>query len=232
MMINSSCHVWLSDDGQRCFLIPEGATLTPGPDQIADLRGRSRRVALTTLAGFACTPEQARAHLDAAWQAALDAARLAWLDLAELSHRTGQALDLDELGRQLREGLGLADEPLAEALAAGQAVVEAVTAAAHDPRPVSEAEQRAAFRQAFGQLPRLLEQLNESSLERAAEDPDAWARSLYQQVFGELDRQKQERRRQELAHDIGASIAARLREAGLAPAADVGREEGGGEKRP
>jgi hypothetical protein len=43
-------------------------------------------------------------------------------------------------------------------------------------------------------------------------------------VYGEVERRHREQRRQALAEEIRASIAARLREAGVTPAADLDEE--------
>jgi hypothetical protein len=95
-----------------------------------------------------------------------------------------------------------------------------VVAAVNSSEDLPESEQKALFKQVFGQLPQMLEQFSEAGLEQAAQDPDAWADDLYQQVFGEMDAKKQERHRQALADDIRASIADGLRSVGMKPSMD------------
>lgn len=220
-------HLWHTPDLTRFFLVPERTILAPGLDPIHDLRGGQRLVALGALAAFACTPEEAKAHLQAAWQASLQEAKQAWLDLYQFSQQTGQALDLDAAARQFREGLALAGPPAEDAFAAGQAFVESVVAAAEDAGALSEDEQKAVFQRVFAQLPELLDQFSDASLARAADDPEAWAKGLHDRVFGEAEARRRDRRRQELADDVRASIATRLRQAGLTPSVDFGREAGG-----
>lgn len=210
--------LWVTSDFTRFFLIPARVLPAPGLESIYDMQGNKRLVSLASLALFSCSQERAREHLHAGWQASLAATRQAWLDLYNFCQRTGQELDLNELGRQFREGLDMADERAREAFDMGRALTESVAAAAQGSG--SEAEQQALFKKVFRQLPQLLEQFSDESLERAAEDPEAWAQRLSQQVFGEAEQRRKDRQRQKLAEEIQASIAARLREAGLTPSAD------------
>ena len=221
-------HLWFTADFGRCFLIPERTVLMPGLDIIRDLRGAQRIVSLSALVPFACTRDEASAHLQAEWRASLASARRAWLDLYEFSQRSGHAMNLDAFGRQIREGLGLAGPEAERSLAAGQAFVESVVGAAQGSDHLSESEQKALFQRVFGQLPELLEQFDATNLARAAEHPEDWARALHDRVFGASDSRERERRRQELADDVRASIAARLREAGITPSADFADNERGG----
>jgi hypothetical protein len=225
MRADTASRLWFTSDLRRCFLIPARTVVRPGREPIYDLEGNESLVHLAALAPFACSPEQARAHLETAWQDALAAARRAWLDLARFAELTGRELDLGELQQQLQEGLGLAGPQAQEAFAAGQHVVESVLAAATGDSSLTESEQHEVFTRVFSQLPHLVEQFSPASLQRAADDPDAWARSLHEQVYGEVERRHREERRQALAEEIRASIAARLREAGVTPAADLDQEE-------
>jgi hypothetical protein len=201
----------------------------PGLEPIYDLQENQRLVALDALAAFACSPDAAREHLYAEWQDSLEATKQAWLALHSFSERSGQTLDLAGMSKQFQEGLEMAGAQAQEAFAAGQALVESMVATAQNTGSLPESEQKALFKRVFAQLPQLLEQFSDAGLEQAAEDPDAWANKLYQQVFGETEQRKRDQRRQNLANEIRASIAERLRAAGIKPSTDFTKPDDQGE---
>ena len=88
-------------------------------------------------------------------------------------------------------------------------------------------DEAAALRNTFGRLPQLLGQFTDPALDAAASDPDAWARRLSMELFGDPSGGTAVRRRDELSREIQESIAQRLRDAGVQPSIDdAGTEVG------
>ena len=225
MKKHSSCHLWLTADFRRFFLIPDHTILMSGLDPIYDLQETRKLVSLDTIAPYECSQEDAQSHLQNLWKNSLESTKQAWLNLYTFSQKTDQAINIAELSEQFKQGLQMAGPQAQEIFEASQSLVESITSAANNPENLSESDQKELFKRVFSQLPQLLDQFSETNLEAAAQDPDAWADKLYQQVFAELDQKKHARRKQKLADEIRDSIAEGLRSVGMKPSVDIEKDQ-------
>ena len=215
---------WFTQDLQRLFLIPTREILLPGLDEIYNLQEKRKLVSLETLSQYSCSQEEAKKHLQNAWKTSLEFTKQAWLNLYTFSQKTGQEINIAELSEQFKQGLQMAGSQAQEIFETSQSLVESITTAANNQENLSETDQKDLFKRVLSQLPQLLDQLSEADLEAAAQDPDAWADRLYQQVFGELDQKKHKQRNQRLTDEVRESIAEGLRSVGMTPSSDFDQD--------
>jgi hypothetical protein len=220
-------HLWFTQDFKQLFLIPERFILAPGLEVIHDLQEQKKLVSLAALTHYECSLDAAQEHLLQVWRNALKESQQAGLNLAKFAQAQDQNLDLTQLRNQLVDSLqmvtpGLAPE-LNDIVTLSQTWVESVVSAAHTSESESDESKQRLFKQVFSQLPQLLEQFSEANLEQASQDPEAWAKQLYQQVFADIEREKHAQHQKKLANDIQQSIAERLRAVGIQPSIDTPR---------
>lgn len=73
-------------------------------------------------------------------------------------------------------------------------------------------------------MPGLGELLGEEELNKAAADPDAWAKTLQEQFITPAEKAKLKEKEDKLAKEIRESIAEGLRKAGVKPAEDFDKD--------
>lgn len=219
-------HLWFTQDKEHLFLISDRAVLMPGMEVIHNFQEEQKFVLLDALTSYQCSMDEAKRHLYAIWQASLESTKKAWLDLYTFSQKTGESIDLSELGKQFQEGLRMVGPQAQEIFSASQGFVESVVGAAQTQDTLPESEQRELFKRVFSQLPQLLDQFSEDKLDAAAQNPDVWAEKLYRMVFEGADNERHAKRKEELASDIRKSIAKGLRSAGMKPSMDWKETEG------
>jgi len=212
--------LWLTTDGTRSYIVPYGTVLQPGDLHLVGPGEATIDVAPRSVHRHAVDREEARAYLRERWDQAVGELRDAWMGLVWFGARTGDQLRIEDLVAPIQQGIALAGEDAEEAFATAIAVVESISRGPEISVEGPGFDEAAALRATFGRLPELLEQFTDPALDAAATNPDAWAERLSAQVFGEGHAGMSERRRRELADEVGLSIARRLREAGLTPSTD------------
>ena len=216
--------LWITADGSRCYLVPSDATFEPGELQVVGPTGATMDVTPASIASHAIGQAEARTYLRGRWDNAVAGLRGAWTELAWFTELTGDDASLEEAISSVREGISSAGDGAEDAVALAAAIVESITHAREEIGEEPDLDERAALRATFGRLPELLQQFLDPALDAAATDPDAWAQRLSTQVFGDPHGGGAARRRRELSNEISASIAQRLREAGIEPSLDDVRE--------
>ncbi|HYF32567.1 MAG TPA: hypothetical protein VD993_15690 [Chitinophagaceae bacterium] len=219
--MNEEKILWYSAAKKTFFLVAAATDLPKGNDELQDMSGNTINTDITLLQPHECTAKQAQQHLEQEWNEAVEQSKRAWAQLYRLTELSGRGYDMEQLKKSLLDGLSTSGSGVAhEAFGHGKAAVEELLKAVEAGDPGSPEEEQNIFKNIFRQMPGLENLMTEEEWNKAAADPDAWAKKLREQFITPAEKAKMKEREDKLAAEIRESIAEGLRKAGIKPAGD------------
>jgi hypothetical protein len=95
---------------------------------------------------------------------------------------------------------------------AGQEFVQDFFKSIHDDK-ATDSERQETFRETFKKVPEIMSFFDEDALNKAADDPDAWADEIYHKMFGEVDAKRKEQNKSKLQNEINEEIRKNIEDA-------------------
>jgi len=203
MKDNPILTIWFQRESKQFYQIPRDVLFTTGEIQIERFDGVQKNIALSSLTTYQIDIEHAETLLKDHYTTQLEASKKATLALTEFSVITGKTKDgLDQL-------LETEKSPL---LNDTQAWLSDFMKTVNN-KDTSEEQQKRQFQDTMGKIPELLSFFGEEELKKAAENPEEWANSMQEKVFGENNRAKKEIDKEKLQQEINEQIRANIEKA-------------------
>lgn len=212
--------LWFNLKLDKFYLLPKQHIAPIGGDKLTNMAEQIKYVTFQHIEQYACTQQEAQAHLRQQWDDALNKAKDAWQQLFEFSKMTGTAQDEAALKDSLLQGFKAAGSNIEQAFDISKNIVEQIQDAVRKGNPNGDTEQQEVFKKLFGNIPQVLRYFEEDTLKAAAKNPEVWAKELYQKMFGEQEQKKAAQLKERLKNEIRDSIAENLRKAGIKPSVD------------
>lgn len=222
--MNEEKTLWYSKENKSFFLVPAPMNFSPGNDELEDMSENTVKTDLQSLQSYTCTQQQAQQHLENKWKESVEESKKAWSQLYRLTELSGRGYDRNKLKKGLLDGLEQQGPGVKQAFEHGKAAVEELLKAVEAGEPGSAEEEQNIFKKLIKQMPGLGDLMGEEELNKAAADPDAWAKKLQEQFITPAEKARMKEKEDKLAAEIRESIAAGLRKAGIKPAGDTSIE--------
>jgi hypothetical protein len=208
--------LWKSKEAARYFLLPENIETVPGEFSLEDLDGNVISVDLATVIKYETLEAVAEAHLRTAYRSALDETKTSLLRIQKFSQLTGKSnpAQLEQMVRAAFKELSTEEQ---KPFSMGKEMVEDILSSINR-KDANPEEQQEEFKQIFSKVPDLMKYFEGAELEKAMKDPEAWAKAMNEQLFGEQLEAKRKANNERLKKDIQESIARNMRNAGIEPA--------------
>ena len=212
--------LWYSATSKTFFLLPVDIVFPAGNNVLENMSGNTISTNEDWLQAHTCSQQAAQQHLENQWNESVEQSKQAWAQLYRLSELSGRGYDMNNLKKGLLDGLAQQNPGVHQAFEQGKSAVEELLKAVAAGDPGSSEEEKNVFKKIFSQVPGFEELFSQEELEKAAADPDAWAKKLQEQFITPAEKAKLKEREEKLAAEIRESIAAGLRKAGIKPAGE------------
>lgn len=207
--------VWKAIDTNDYFLVPENSVLKKGDYIIQDLNGNERSVDVSDIRPFAASEESILDFLKTDYTEKVKSVRESLFTLNAFAAQTGKFdeaslkdLAKTEFEKQSREEQG--------PFAFSKDIIEDLMAGISDTNASPE-EQMQHFKTTMDKVPDVMKYFDEHNLALAAKDPEAWAKTIHDKLFGEQEAKKKAADTERLKKEVQESIARGLRKAGMKP---------------
>ena len=214
-MTNKNTQIWKSTSTDDYFLIASNESLKPGAYTIEDLNGNQKSVDLKPILPFRTSEENILEFLKSDYEEKLKAVRESLVTLNAFAVRTGK-FDESSLKNLVKTEFDKMSEEEQEPFTFGKELIEDLMSSINDKNATPE-QQMANFQKTMGKVPEVMKYFDENNLALAAKDPEAWAKTIHDKMFGEEEKAKKAAYTENLKREVQESIARGLREAGMEP---------------
>lgn len=198
-------HVWFHRETMTYYLIASDVLFIEGDYELERFDGITKSVSDSGLEEHTISQEEAEKALREEYDAAMRIARTKMKALARFADLSGKGANNE--WKDFFKGDDVAPE-----FEAGQEFVQDFFKSIHDDK-ATDKERQETFRETFKKVPEIMSFFDEEALNKAAEDPDAWADEIYEKMFGEVDKKRKEATKKQRQSDINMEIQKNIEEA-------------------
>lgn len=208
--------LWKSKDFARYFLLPANVKLSLGDFSLIDMDGNEASSDEKDILVFEILEAVAEAHLRTSYRASLDETKKSLLRIQKLAELTGKS-NPKQLAQMLRSAFKELDTDEQVPFTMGKKMVEDILESINR-KEASPNEQQEDFKKIFSRVPELMKYFEGAELEKGMKAPEAWAKTMNEQLFGEQIEPQKRANNNRLRREIQDSIAENMRKAGIEPA--------------
>lgn len=213
-MESTRYHIWTGTNGDY-FLIPTTIDPKNGKFAIRDLDGNEKSVDLDDITAFKTSEESILTFLKTDYDEKLKSVRESLLTLNAFAAQTGK-FNEDQLTEFAKTEFDKLSGEEQGPFTFGKEMIEDLMAGIND-KNASPEEQMQNFQKTMGKVPDVMKYFDENNLALAAKDPEAWAKTIHDKMFGEQEAAKKSAYTENLKKEVQESIARGLRAAGMEP---------------
>lgn len=198
--MNDTLKIWFHRETVTFYAIPKDERFEKGDYLLERFDGVQKQVRQQQIDGFSISAEEAKTQLRAAYDKAMELANKQFSALTQFMDLTGADVQ-EALGGMAGEAAGFPGGDLIQNLFA-----QVNTGG-------TEAEQQQAFKDAFGKIPEVMSFFDREQLEKAAEDPEEWARAMQEKLYGKENAKAAGKRSEALKQQIADQLRRNVEEA-------------------
>lgn len=206
--------IYISDNKDRFFRIPESVILEPGETILFDLDGNRHEVDSTRIEQFETPKEVLIQQLRFEYDESVNHTKRCLTTLTGFAAICGETEPY--FLQQLTGSNPDTFSDMTAPFAFGKELVEELLFA-QGKKDATPEEQQQDFKKIVEKIPELLKYFDDENLQQAALDPETWANEMHKKMFGDQDNAKKNADIERLKREVQESIANGLRSAGIEP---------------
>lgn len=196
-------HIWFHRETSTFYQIPETVFFLPGNYLLERFDGVKKEVQPEELRNYEVAQTRAEQHLKEAYEEAMKVAKTNLKYLAHFAELTGRTKQFDTM---------IGDSVIPNGVSNVQEFVQDFFSKMNQPSS-SEAEQQQLFQETFRKVPEIAAFFDEKALEKAAQNPEKWAKEMYDKMFGEELSERQKQKTDALKNTIAEQLRRNVEEA-------------------